>query len=128
MSCFTLLKLLNVCKWILIFIFILVIDTCYVKGWYVAHQIFAYKEDGFTTSIMFISHVVCLSLCCLLFVIVFLFSTCSFLAYCLGFCFFLQQSIYITFISCVVGFALSCCLLLSSCSLLVHFLHYCLDF
>ncbi len=65
----------------------------------------------------------------LFFVVVFLFSTCSFLACCLGFHFFfvyvnisLQQSTCIVFISHVVGFALSCCYLLD------HFLHFCLGF
>jgi hypothetical protein len=71
----------------------------------------------------------------LFFVIVFLFATCSFPTYYLGFRFyfifvniFLQQSTCIVFISCIVGFALSCCLLLSSCFILVHFLCFCLDF
>jgi hypothetical protein len=41
---------------------------------------------------------------------------------------FLQQSICITFISCIVEFALSFFLLLSSCFILVHFPHCCLDF
>jgi hypothetical protein len=41
---------------------------------------------------------------------------------------FLQQSICIMFISHIVGFALSCCLLLSSYSLLDHFLHCYLGF
>jgi hypothetical protein len=67
MFCFTLLRLLNVCKWILILFYFLVIDTCCVKSWNVAHRIFARKEDGFTTFIMFISHVVCLGLYCFVF-------------------------------------------------------------
>jgi hypothetical protein len=64
MFCFTLLKLLNVCKWILIFNFFPAIDTCCIKGWNVPHWIFARKEDGFTISIMFISHLICLGLHC----------------------------------------------------------------
>jgi hypothetical protein len=66
------------------------------------------KEDGFATSIVFISHVVCLGLSC------FVFCRCLLVIY--------------LFISRVVGFALSCYLLLSSCFLLVHFPHCCLDF
>jgi hypothetical protein len=81
MSCFTLLRLFNVYKWILIFIFFLVIDICCVKGWNVAHQIFACKEYGFTTSIMFISPVFVWVWVVLFFVVVFLFSTCSFPIY-----------------------------------------------
>jgi hypothetical protein len=79
-------------------------------------------------------HVLFVSVCVVLFfVIVFLFSTCSILACCLGFHFYffyvntsLQQSTCIVFISRIVGFALSSCLLLSSYSLLDHFLHCCL--
>jgi hypothetical protein len=54
MYCFTLLRLLHVCRWILVFILFLAIDTCCVKVWKVAHWIFVRKEDGFTNSIMFI--------------------------------------------------------------------------
>jgi len=61
---FTLLKLLDVYKWILVILLFLAIDTCCVKGWEIAHQIFTCKEDKFTTFIMFISRVVCLGLCC----------------------------------------------------------------
>jgi hypothetical protein len=64
MSCFTLLRLLDGCSWILVFIFFLTIDTCYVKGWKIAHWIFACKKDKFTTSIVFISNIVCLGLHC----------------------------------------------------------------
>jgi hypothetical protein len=52
----------------------------------------------------------------------------------LGFRFFvsintsLQQSTCIVFIPHVVGFALSCCLLLFFCSILDHFPHCCLGF
>jgi hypothetical protein len=65
----------------------------------------------------------------------FLFSTCSFFALLFAFPtfffnvnIFLQQSICIMFIYHVVEFALSCCLLLFSCFLLVHFPCYCLGF
>jgi hypothetical protein len=47
MSCFTLLRFLDVCKWKLVFILFLAIDTCCVKGWKVTHQIFACKKDMF---------------------------------------------------------------------------------
>jgi hypothetical protein len=63
-----------------------------------------------------------------------LFSICLIPTCCLGFYFFvsvnisLQHFTCIVFISCVVGFALSCYLLLSSCSLLDHFPCYCLGF
>jgi len=59
-----LLKLLDVCKWIFVSILFLAINTCCVKGWKVAHQIFVCKEDKFTNSIVFISRVVCLGLRC----------------------------------------------------------------
>jgi hypothetical protein len=61
---FTLLRLLDVCKWILVFLLFLAIDICCVKGWEIAHRIFTRKEGEFTISIMFISRVVCLGLCC----------------------------------------------------------------
>jgi hypothetical protein len=67
MSCLTLLKLLDVCRWIFVFKLFLAIDTCCVKGWEVAHRIFARKEDGFTFFIVFISLVVCFSLHCFVF-------------------------------------------------------------
>jgi hypothetical protein len=60
-----------------------------------------------------------------------LFSTCSFPACCLSFHFFVYVNTYLqqsTFISHVVGFALSCCLLLSSYCLIDHFPHFCLGF
>jgi hypothetical protein len=44
------LRLLDVCRWILVFILFVAIDTCCVKGWKIAHQIFAYKGDEFITS------------------------------------------------------------------------------
>jgi hypothetical protein len=82
MSYSTLLKLLDVYKWILVFILFLTIDTCCVKGWKTTHRIFAWKEDRFTFYIVFISHVI--------FGFVLLFSSCcSFPACCLGFFFFL---------------------------------------
>jgi hypothetical protein len=67
-------------------------------------------------------------------VVVFLFTTCSIPTCCwVSILFFyvntyLQQSTCIMFISLVVGFALSCCLLLFSCSLGDHFPHCCLGF
>jgi hypothetical protein len=77
---------------------------------------------------MFISHV-CFIFCC------FFLHCCLLVLYLfdshLLFGFFvyvnipLQQSTCIMFISCVVGFALSCCVL-SSCCLLHHFPHCCL--
>ncbi len=126
-----------------------------VKGWEVAHRIFARKEDVFTNFIVFISCVVCLGLRCsilyhsllvlYLFICHLLFRFSIFfvsvnisLQQCICIVFikpiliffvniYLQQSTCIMFISWVVGFTLSCCLLLSSYSLLVHFLH-CLGF
>jgi hypothetical protein len=69
------------------------------------------------------------SICVVIFlVVVFLFTTSSIPTCCLGFHFnsfsvntYLQQSTCIMFISCVVEFALSCCLLLFACSLRDHF-------
>jgi hypothetical protein len=46
----------------------LVINTCCAKGWKVAHQIFTLKKNGLSPSIVFISHVVCLGLHCLVIV------------------------------------------------------------
>jgi hypothetical protein len=45
MSFFNLLRLLDVCRWMLVFILFLAIDTCGVKGWKVAHRIFVHKKD-----------------------------------------------------------------------------------
>jgi len=59
MSYLTLLRLLDVSKWIFVSILFLVIDTYCVKGWKGSHQIFVPKEDKFTASIMFISCIVC---------------------------------------------------------------------
>ncbi len=81
-------------------------------------------------------HVLFVLVCIVLFfVVVFLFSTCSIPTCCLDFLFFfvfvntfLQQSICIVFISCIVRFALSSRLLLSSFSLLDHFPRCCLGF
>jgi hypothetical protein len=67
MSCLILLKLLDVCMWIFVYTLFLMINTCCVKGWKVAHQIFAHKEDKFTAFIMFISCVICFGLCCSVF-------------------------------------------------------------
>jgi hypothetical protein len=64
MSCFILLRLLDVCRCILVFVLFLAIDTCCVKVWKVAHRIFVHKEDVFTISIMF---QVCLGLHCFVF-------------------------------------------------------------
>lgn len=75
MYCFTLLRLLDLCRWILVFVLFLAIDTCCVKVWKVAHRLFARKEDGFTTSIMYFYHVhfqvVCLGLHCFVFLSLF---------------------------------------------------------
>jgi hypothetical protein len=125
-----------------------------VKGLEVAHQIFAHKEYMFTTSIMFNYSVVCLSLHCYVlchcllvlylfisrllfgFLIIFIslnisLQQCTCIMFIKPFFFvfiniYLQQSTCMMFISCVVGFTFSCCLLLSSCSLLVHFPYCCL--
>ncbi len=123
MFCFTLWRLFDICKWILVSILFLAVDICCVKSWKFACWIFTLKEDGFTTSIMFISHVACLGLRC------FVIYRCLLLLYvfisCLLFMFLiffnsvnicLQQFTCIMFISRVVGFALFCCLLLFTCS------------
>jgi hypothetical protein len=122
MSCLSLLKLLDVCKWIFVFILFLAIHTCCVKGWEVAHWIFACKKDKFTTSIMFISHIVCFGLhcstICHCFLVLYLFNSCLFFGFPFLFIFVnisLQQSNCIMFISCVVCFSLHgsifyCCL------------------
>jgi hypothetical protein len=78
--------------------------------------IFAHKEDNFIVFIMFISCIVCLGLHCFiichcllvfyLFISRFLF---GFPIFFVSINIFLQQSICIMFISCIVGFALSCC-------------------
>jgi hypothetical protein len=135
MSYLTILRLLDVCMWIFVYILFLAIHTCCVKGWKVAHQIFVHKEHGFTIFIVFISCVICFSLHCFVlccrFLVFYLFN--SHLLF--GFSFFfvfvntsLQQSICIVFISRIVRFALSSCLLLSFFSLLDHFPHCCLGF
>jgi len=64
MSYLTLLRLLDVCRWIFVSILFLAINTCCVKGWKVAQQIFARREDGFITSIMFISCIIYFRLHC----------------------------------------------------------------
>jgi len=93
------------------------------------------KRNGFTISIMFISHVVCLGLRCFVlchcFLVLYLFISRLLFGFLIFFCFykhFFATIHFIMFISHIVRFALSCCLLLFSCSLLVNFLHCCLDF
>jgi hypothetical protein len=94
MYCLTLLRLLDVCKWIFVYILLLVIDTCCVKGWKVAHRIFARKEDEFIGSIVFIFHVVCLGLRCYVIfhciLVLYLFISCLLF----GFLFFLWINIF----------------------------------
>jgi hypothetical protein len=84
--------------------------------------------DMFIASIVFISYIVCLGLCCsviyhCLLVLYLLF---GFFIFFVSINTFLQQSICIVFISHVVGFTLSCYLLLYSCSLLDYFPRCCL--
>jgi hypothetical protein len=69
MSCFTCLGFLlfGDSQWF-VYCF-LVIDTCCAKGWKVAYRIFACKKDGLSPFIVFISHVVCLGLCCLVIIV-----------------------------------------------------------
>ncbi len=87
----TLLKLLDVCMWIFVYILFLAIHTCCVKGWKVAHQIFVHKEDQIIIFIMFISRVICFSLhysvfyCCLL--VFYLFDSHLFFGFPFCFCF-----------------------------------------
>jgi hypothetical protein len=103
MSCLTLLRFLDVCKWIFLFILFLVIDTCCVKGWEVAHWMFARKEDGFIIFIVFSFPALLVWVCVFLFfVTIFFFFYCSFLACCLGlhFLFFF----YCSFLACCLGF------------------------
>jgi len=128
MSCFTLLRLFNVYKWILIFIL-------FFGDWHMLCQRLKCCTPNICLQriwVYYFYHVhfpcVCLGLGCFVFcrclLIFYLFISYLFL----GFWFFLQQSICIAFISCVVKFALSYFLLLSSCCLLVRFPHCCLDF
>ncbi len=117
MSYLTLLRLLDVCRWISVFILFLAINMCCVKGW----KIFARKEDGFIASIMFISCIVYFKLhCSILFrclLVLYLFDShllFGFLLFFVSINTYLQESTCIMFISRIVWFALSCCLLLSS--------------
>jgi hypothetical protein len=125
MSCLTLLRLLDVCMWIFIYILFLAINTCCVKGWKVTHQIFLHKKDGFTISIVFISNVICFNLHCFV-LCCYLLVQFPLVVWVSIFIFFvntsLQQSTCIVFMSRIVGFALS------SCSLLDHFPCCCLGF
>jgi hypothetical protein len=52
------LKFVVVCHFTMVFILFLMIDFCFAKGGEVANQIFAYKKDGLSTSIAFLSHIV----------------------------------------------------------------------
>jgi hypothetical protein len=127
MSCLTLLKLLDVCRWIYFSILFLAIDTCCVKGWEVAHRIFACKKDEFISYIVFNSHVVCFGLCCFVLyhyiLVLYLFDSrllfrFPFLKKIINI--FLQQSTCIMFISHVVYFGL-CCSILYCCLLVLYF-------
>ncbi len=122
MFCFTLLKLLVVVGGYWFLYYFIAINTC-VKGWKVAHRIFPHKEEEFIVYIVFISRIIYLGLHCFVpchyLLVLYLFISHLLVGFLDFFCFcehFLQQSTCIVFISRVVGFALSCCLLLSSCS------------
>ncbi len=79
MSCFTSLKLLNVYKWILVFIYFLAIDTCCVKGWKVAHRILLAKRMGLLLLLCSFPTLFVWVWVVLFFVVAFLLFTCSFL-------------------------------------------------
>ncbi len=150
MSCFTLLRILDVCRWILISISFLLIDTLCQRLRSCTPNICSQRECVY--------YFYCVHFICCLFGFALLyslsFSSCSLLVHLPPivqvfdfFCFCkhlfatmhlyvfiipiffvfvnisLQQSTCIMFISCVARFALFCCLLLSSYSLLVLFPH-----
>jgi len=127
MSCFTLLRLLNVCMWILVFML-------FFGDWHMLCQ----RLKSCTPNICLQRGMGLLFLSCsfpmlfvwvcvvLFFVIVFLFSTCSFLAYCLGFWFFfvfinifLQQSILSCSFPTLLGLH---CLVVYCCFLVLYLL------
>jgi hypothetical protein len=135
MSCFTLLKFLDVCKWILVSILFFgdwhmlcqKLKSCTPNICSQKRQVYCFYHVHFSCCLFGFALFCSLSLfsCSLLFISHLLFGFPKKIV-CINM--FLQQSICITFISHVVGFALSCCLLLPSCSLLVHFPHCCLSF
>jgi hypothetical protein len=87
MSCFTLLRLLDVCKWILVYILFLVIDIVSKVKKLHTKYLLAKRMDLLLLLCSFLVFFIWVCIV-LLFVIVFLLSTCSFLVCCLGFQFF----------------------------------------
>jgi hypothetical protein len=65
MSCFTCWSFLLFANSQQFLYYFLLIDACFDKGGEVANQIFAYKKDELSPSIVFFSHIVCLGLCCM---------------------------------------------------------------
>jgi hypothetical protein len=83
MSCLTLLRLLDVCRWKFVFILLLAkVEKLHIKYLLTKKTSLLILLCSFSTLFVWVCVV-------LLFIVVFIFFTCSFPAYCLSFCFFL---------------------------------------